>query len=391
MVLPESANALEAERIGEKIDTYGLRWTWGHFDEYKARIALHCLLLGLERLALELSFLRHDIVSTLLNLKPDVSTLNHRSIFGMEHLPHQITLGDMLFCYDPYLWKQARKSFTSLLTLGLAFQDIKLRILELFEDYFEGLLPTLEDDKEMGGISIIHFAVQILTVPSIARQACLNKLPHKICNALEEMFHEKHNLPEDKTSPIHVISPIVNMLRFISCDESVAKDRLLIKDEAFLESLAQALFSLQGKFLIFRSDTEYVYYEDTDRINETIRVTITLLSWLADFVQTFQSIDDLTQALYILSACFQRQPASNNSEEQFCFMMPFYWLIGMIIRRIYLLQGSKFQPVMVSKKLASEAALVLSTYADMRLRLWVRNGIEVASQVHHESITISFM
>ena len=340
---------------------------WKSLGNFFDHLVAHSILWNFEFYARDIPAIRYPVLDEITSLPCDDGT----------------TFCELFFQRDQKLWKELRKKFQSLLTLGLAFQDIKLHILRCFEEYLDVNLNFFSKDRETGGLSILHFAVQILTVPSLAQQACVDQFPHALCIKIGQILQLKESELEEQ---LDALSMCVQMIKYIFNDESVRKSRLLTKDTSFITNLLSTLLPLHKKFKKVRRDTDHVLYESRTLTFE-LNVSILILAWLTELVEGYEEPEDVKLASDLIVDFIEQHIVSKTEygpfgvKNIFYFQMPLYWLLGLFLRKLYLLQGEGFKAYQIPLSIGYLMARSLFILNEMKAGEWIRNGTDISTQL----------
>lgn len=344
----------------------GLRLQIMSTDGFIKNLIALGVLVAMERILRDIPSLRKMLIPDLLLWKPEEASKDK-------------TFARQFFIHEHYLPKQSRKTMQSIFTLGLPFPEVKEHLLYCFETSLDHLLSKLPGDKEAGGLSMLHFAVQILTVPSIAQRGCRNGFHRALCRRL--FCKELEGRPLTIAQQLEWTRTVTQMIQYMCNDESLRRERLVCQDIGFLQDLLQGLLPFHSEYLKVRMDEVHVEYEDQEFIKE-LNLMVTLLLWLAELVNGYTVEDDLLLAIPIVcnfvSANLDRMDIFGADAKVFNFLQPAIWLLGLMLNRLYLLQGPRLMPFQVPYDVALYVTRLAAIIGEMKEGKWVRNGLEVA-------------
>lgn len=350
----------------EVLKPTGLRLEVIPADGFTKTLSALGMLMAMEQILRDIPSLRKMFIPDLISWKPEIASEDE-------------TFARQFFLHEHGLPKQTRKVMQSIFTLGLPFPEVKEHLLYCFETTLDHLLSKLPEDKEAGGLSMLHFAVQIFTVPSIAQKGCRDGLHRALCRRL---FCNK--LEEDELSLVQQLEwtrTITQMIQYLCNDESVRRERLVCQDVKFLQDLLQGLLPFHSEYLKVRMDDMHVEYEDQEFIKE-LNLMVILLVWLAELVNGYSAEEDLLLALPLvcnfISANLDRMDIFGANAKVFNFLQPVIWLLGFMLSRLYLLQGPRFTPFKVPPEVALYVTRLTAIIGEMKEGKWVRNGLEIA-------------
>lgn len=308
-----------------------------------------------------------------------------------EEASSEKSLSELLTQYDQALWKMVRKDFHRLLSFGLAFHKVKVGMMYIFSKHALELVKELIfNPPREANLTIMNFAVQIFTVPSIAMLACTSgkildfiHIIHSILSQLMRKLEGKRfHLPEESREELQQVFSIFD---YIVGDRSV-RESGIIHTPDLLEAIVNALCQTQGGCPILKVSGDHILYEDSDILYEAV-FNMHLVRAIETFVDSFLTLEDISRALPILlSALDNALGRLDGSSDGISFQHPVLWFASALLLKYSVLGGTL--PVVISARIAHESARLLDLLSQIKSREWIRNGQFLLALVIHLSLQL---
>jgi hypothetical protein len=356
------------------------------------RMILNGIIVYLLELASSLPHLRYTILSSLvaklLGVLPELELENIGS--GASSEPSS-SLTDFIFRFDDELSSWFRTKYQSLLILGLAFHDFKVALMHCFGQYTSVVIHQFLGSREPH-LSILNFAVQIFTVPSIALLACKEGILHKLQEDLRDLFvsefsesemddeftEERHRLNDGFLEAVTHLTQIIEHI----VSSSSANEAGLAQDREYWETAASLILPLQDELIYTHKEGDHVEYEDDswqDEINLSFRVSRFINDDVRRINQEAVVTDCLAWTGHIIAKLLQEH-SEYSQPDQLSFQQPALWLIGSLLQQYSYLTGSKVKPLSFEPVIADATAKVLNRLMEIKVGDWRRNGVAVMAQ-----------
>lgn len=348
----------------EIIESIGLRTMLMDRHIVDGVMVINVILQWLCSVAAEHSFLLRPIINGLLDQRYGLVRL----LFQKEHL----------------FLKAQRKTIQRLLTMALCFQHVKEELAEaficnsvgLFMNQFRGL------DREPH-LTILQFAVQVFTVPSVVAFCCRHNLVSACIHSLIVIFDAAvHEAADDDENRSNVVENVVRILEYLIRDKDAVANGWLLDLDGIWIPFSRALLQAQSSFPTPRKTGEHVVFESHNWTAEAVFFLITLeliynvSGLLIDPVLPPRYFDALQRL------CMSNIERLSLREDVISFQQQALWLLGALLHRHSVLQDAGgFTPLGVEAEVARLAAHNLALLCQIKTGLWIRNGNRVYGQV----------
>ncbi|PJF16720.1 hypothetical protein PSACC_03494 [Paramicrosporidium saccamoebae] len=349
----------QAERMKKIISSIGLRVSLECSSVVVAKLIINGLINWLAMMAHDYPSLRQPLME---------AVLHQQCVFDGASQP----VVELLFTHERQLWKFYRKTWQELLTVGLQFDFVKMTLLDYFVRHGVSLIKGQLTDRE-SHLGTSHFAVQILTVPSLAQAAARKGFVKQLYKALFFVEGLTHGSGTVRTN---YMSGLVHMLRYVATDDSVIEMGLL-HDEEHWEAFMATIRSYDMTFAYSRVIGEHVLYEDEDWMGQ-INLSLMLLRIVSDFTFSFPNKDAIFRFLSFIA---KYELADEQNSGRASFQQPSVWLLGSLLQRYrHISDDDDFGPVPIPPTYVSRVMTCLSLLSEVRSGYWIRNGIAVRAQ-----------
>lgn len=301
----------------------------------------------------------------------------------LDLLEHSDLLS-LCFIHDNHMMKWFKKSLQELFTLSLASQKAKINLMHCFTHYAGRLVMEMIEAPQLDYThSLLHFSVQIFTVPSIAELACQTQGLTRIMAAVRSCMDRAQKCQVLSREATQGLGMLISILNYILTDTSVAQKGLLLT-EAFYAQLCDCLGSFQNFKVCRRRLDEHVLYDDEDIVN-----IVTLMAHICELVDELAGSVSapgrlLEMLKFVVDYANHRMlsDAHMNTPDCFSFQQPLLWLIGALLDRYALLSEGVLPDdgVCLGPAVVKGAARCVSILCQIEAGMWVRNGRTVIAQ-----------
>lgn len=278
---------------------------------------------------------------------------------------------EFIFVNDDQFWKSARKSWQNLLTAGLQFDFLKQCLLSCFLIHTNSIIAQKASDREPH-LSMTHFAVQILTVPSIAMAAAQRDYVMETYNGLRD-YGVGMRRGGRVDNVLEVAGDLIQIGRHVLTDSSVTQSRILEKADNYTCAfdIMEAFQGLFPKEILLREHVEF----ESPLWMEELNLSYMLYALCEDFARGLGQTRDLIETC-IFKKIGGYQWA--DSPKKRSFQQPLLWLVSFFLP-LYLKLTD--QPCDLDSSITHAALRSINFLAEVKSGLWVRNGATVRGQV----------
>lgn len=331
-------------------------------------MALNFVLQWLGRVASEQSFLVRPIMEGLLS-------------------PNYGLVG-LLFQKEHVFSKAQRQTIQSILTMALSLQDVKETLAAAFIQNSVTLFVNQCNklDRE-AHLTILQFAVQIFTVPSIVAFVCRQNLVPRCIGNIAHVFRHvaEQGLDEDST-PQHAVQSLIHILQYILRDGDAIEKGWLLDFENVWQPFNEALLHVQASFPIERIEGEHIVFEQYNWPNEAI-FSLTTMGLIFHFTELLTHRDSVVKFFNLLQQSHaDRLDRLTVGTSVVSFQQQSVWFLGALLHRYSMLPGEPFVPILIDEGIAQIAAHNMAILCQIKTSLWIRNGNRVFGQVHYADL-----
>lgn len=294
----------------------------------------------------------------------------------------------LVLSHDQFLLKGTRKSVNSILIkCGLFDPSIKHELGLLFGDYFFDLLRDQLSGGREPEHSLIHFTVQLFTVPSIISDLVKNKSFFSKLNSFSGTFLNQSSAAfksVKKDFSLKVFN-LLSTYRYIFNDPDLMNSGALQHSEVFMEFVLSVLSPFDRLNAQLREQSEHVLFE-SNSWTHCFNIYIQVSELCFTYVNSFRNPAQIMNLIGILSEKISPEPNSIG----YSFHHPRIMILSYLIRKLCGLSSELAifkDQLMHSLNISNIDALFrmalepLIFWSEIDANLWIRNGRSMQAQV----------
>lgn len=349
----------------------------------KYRYILNGIVTYLLELASSLPYLRHTILSNL------VAKLPKSDFYSFQNDDFSFT--GVVFALSNELWKWFRAEYQNLLAFGLAFQDIRIALMHCFGKYTKVIIHGMPGSREPN-FSILNFATQLLTVPSIALLAYKEGILSKLQGHLRDLFVDEFSSSELVTAAdertrlrdgfFEAVRYLTEMIGCITASLPVDESNLA-QDRLYWDRAAKILLPLQERMMYTRQEENHVEYEDgewEDEVDLALHMSRFIISNVSSCIKQESALIDCLAWTGHVFVKFLRERSEYSRPNQLSFQQPALWLIGSLLQQYSYVTGPRVKALASKSIIPNSAAMMLNRLTEVKVGLWKFNGDAVVEQ-----------